>query len=322
MTEPRVLVFAYHDVGYECLSVLFERGVKVIAVCTHVDDPNEHVWFRSVAALARAHAVPVFTPENVNSPEWIARIHRLAPDLIFSFYYRRLIAPELLNLPALGAFNMHGSLLPKYRGRAPVNWAVLRGESETGATLHVMERRPDAGAIVDQEAVPIGPEDTARVVLVRVTAAARTVLERRLPDLLTGRAPRRAQDEAQASYYGGRRPEDGQIDWRQDARSIFNLVRAVTHPYPGAYTDMDGRRLFIWWARPGVGAAGRPGEVVGFAPLRVAAGKDHLEVTEWQWQGDLQPSRGDGHGLRPGLVLGTAASRSIAHGTESTDSRR
>lgn len=322
MTEPRVLVFAYHDVGYECLSVLFERGVKVIAVYTHVDDPNEHVWYRSVAALARAHAVPVFTPENVNSPEWIARIHELAPDLILSFYYRHLIAPELLKLPDLGAFNMHGSLLPKYRGRAPVNWAVLNGESETGVTLHVMVQRPDAGAIVDQEAVPIGPEDTARVVLVRVTAAARTVLERRLPDLLTGRAARRAQDEKQATYYSGRRPEDGRIDWHRDARSIFNLVRAVTHPFPGAFTDMDGRRLFIWWARPVGGAAGRPGEVASSAPLRVSTGKELLEVTEWQWQGDLQPSRGDGHGLRPGLVLGTASTRSNAHGTESIDSRR
>jgi len=314
VTEPRLLVFAYHEVGYECLSVLFEHGTRVIGVFTHVDDTNEHVWFRSVAALARAHAVPVFTPENVNTPEWIARIRELAPDLIFSFYYRHLIVPEVLRLASLGSYNMHGSLLPRYRGRAPINWAVLHGESETGATLHVMERRPDAGAIVDQEAVPINPEETAREVLSSVTVAARTVLERRLPDLLAGRAPRRVQDETRATYFGGRRPEDGRIDWRQDARSIFNLVRAVTHPYPGAFTDIDGRRLFIWWARPIGGATGRPGEVASSAPLRVAAGKDLLEVTEWQWQGDQRPSRDDCHGLRPGLVLGTASTRSMEHG--------
>lgn len=300
MSEPRVIVFAYHDVGYACLEVLLRRGVNVAAVFTHDDDADENIWFKSVTALAREHDVPVHTPERVNTPEWSARIRALAPDLIFSFYYRNMIAPEILQTALLGAYNMHGSLLPKYRGRAPVNWAVLHGESQIGATLHVMVKRPDAGDIVDQQAVPIGAEDTAQQVFDRVTHAACDVLERQLDALLVGRAPRHKQDESQATYFGRRTPDDGRIAWSDDARTIFNLVRAVTHPYPGAFTEMDGRRLFVWWGKVRDSVAGQPGEVVSTAPLRVAAGRGGLEVLEWQWEGDAVSRRGDDHGLRAG----------------------
>ena len=304
MMRQRVLVFAYHDVGYECLDLLFARGLDVVGVFTHEDDPREEIWFKSVAALARAHDVPVFTPPGVNTPEWMERIGALAPDLILSFYYRRMIADAILGLPRLGAFNMHGSLLPKYRGRVPVNWAVLHGETQTGATLHHMVRRADAGDIVDQEAVPIGPQDTARAVFDKVTCAARTVLERQLDNLVHGTAPRHPQDESQASYFGGRKPADGRIDWSRDASSIFNLIRAVTHPYPGAFTEVEGRPLFIWWAQPSL-ARGTPGEVLSEQPLRVAAGRGALDIVRLQWQGEAeQEGATGGHGLRRGQRLG------------------
>jgi len=148
-----------------------------------------------------------------------------------------MLPPEVLALAKRGAYNMHGSLLPKYRGRAPVNWAVLMGETETGATLHEMVAKPDAGRIVDQEPVPIGPDDTAAEVFARVTQAAETVMRRSIGALLAGRAKLRANDIAKGSYYGGRRPEDGRIDWTKSAREIHNLVRAVAPPYPGAFCD-------------------------------------------------------------------------------------
>lgn len=315
MTEPRVLVFAYHDVGYECLDLLVARAANVVAVFTHEDDANEQIWFKSVARLAREHGIDVHTPNAINNPEWVERIRALQPNLIFSFYYRHLIAPEVLDLARLGAYNMHGSLLPKYRGRAPVNWAVLNGESETGATLHVMVQRPDAGDIVDQEHVPIGAQDTARDVFTKVTAAARAVLERQLDNLLTGRAPRRPQNEAEATYFGGRRPEDGRIDWRREASSIFNLVRAVTRPYPGAFTDFRGRQFYIWWARPSTSDKGLPGEVVATSPLTIATGRGRLEIVEWQWQ--AQAARHDDtHGLPRGAILGAPESAS-QHGAHS-----
>jgi len=306
MSEPRVLVFAYHDVGYECLAALLERHVQVIGLFTHADDPGERIWFKSVAELARTHAIPIYTPDNVNTPEWIERIRALRPDLIFSFYYRHLISERVLDFAPLGSYNMHGSLLPKYRGRAPINWAVLHGETETGASLHVMTKRADAGDIVDQEPVSIGPEETARDVFVKVTAAARRVLERQIDNLLRGAAPRRVQDETAATYFGGRGPEDGRIDWRLDARAICNLVRAVTHPYPGAFTELDGRRFYIWKARP-ASASGRPGEIIRTSPLTVAAGGGSTEVAEWQWHGDPAPHGDDTHGLRPRMAFAVYA---------------
>jgi len=303
VTEPRVLVFAYHDVGFECLDVLIQRGVNVVAVLTHADAPGERIWFRSVATLARQHSIPVHTPEYITTLDWFQKIREWEPDLIFSFYYRHMIPMNILQLAGLGAYNMHGSLLPKYRGRVPINWAIIHGESQTGVTLHVMEKRADAGDIVDQQAVPIPPEASAREVFAGVTAAARAVLERQLDNLLAGKAPRRAQDESQATYFGGRRPEDGRIDLSRDARSIFNLIRAVTHPYPGAFTDYEGKRFYIWWARPVEGPRGQPGEVLSEQPLLVATGNGCLEVAEWQWVGE-HPSRAADHGLRIGTKLG------------------
>ncbi len=305
MSKPAILVFAYHDVGYECLDALIQNDEYVTAVITHEDNPDEEIWFRSVAALAADYDIPVYTPESVNTPEWIERIRSWEPDLIFSFYYRNMISEEILKIPRLGAFNMHGSLLPKYRGRVPINWAVLRGEQETGVTLHHMVKRADAGDIVDQERVPIGPDDTARDVFAKAVRAARQVLERNIDPLTTGTAPRRRQDETQATYFGGRKPEDGRIDWTMDAQKIYNLVRAVTHPYPGAFTEIEGKRLFIWHAKPVAGIQGKPGEVVSSSPLVVATGQGGLEITTMQWERRREEETSEGtHGLKSGEILG------------------
>jgi len=231
----QAVVFGYHDVGVRCLRVLLDAGVAVPLVVTHRDDPHERIWFESVARLARTHAIETLVSEDMNHLR--QRISEISPEFMFSFYYRRMLPPEVLALARKGAFNMHGSLLPKYRGRAPVNWAILKGESETGATLHEMVAKPDAGRIVDQERVPIGPDDTAAEVFAKVSDAAETVLKRSLPHLLAGTASLKKQDLSKGSYFGGRRPEDGRIDWSKSALEIHNLVRAVAPPYPGAFTD-------------------------------------------------------------------------------------
>lgn len=239
------VVFAYHDVGVRCLKTLLARGVEVRLVVTHRDSPSETIWFDSVAATARDHGIESITPDDPNDAATIAAVAGCRPDFLFSFYYRRMLSPALLGIAARGAYNMHGSLLPRYRGRVPVNWAILRGETETGATLHVMTEKPDRGAIVDQQAVPILPDDTAVEVFDKVTVAAEMVLHRSLPALVAGTATLRAQDQSQASYFGGRKPEDGRIDWRAGAAEIHNLVRAVAPPYPGAFCQVDGRTLRI-----------------------------------------------------------------------------
>ncbi|HUH93993.1 MAG TPA: formyltransferase [Casimicrobiaceae bacterium] len=237
----RAAVFAYHNVGVRCLKVLLAHGVDVPLIVTHHDDPREDIWFGSVERTAAEYGIPAIAPDDPNDSGIVAQVSALRPDFLFSFYYRRMLAPPLLAVAPRGALNMHGSLLPKYRGRAPVNWAVLHGEKETGATLHYMAEKPDSGDIVGQTAVPILPDDTAHEVFDKVVVAAELTLHAALPALLSGKAPRLPQDLRRGAYFGARRPEDGVIDWSQSATAIHNLVRAVAPPYPGARTSVAGR---------------------------------------------------------------------------------
>jgi methionyl-tRNA formyltransferase len=241
----RAVVFAYHNVGVRCLSVLLAHGVDVALVVTHRDNPKETIWFDSVMELAALHGIQTITPDNPNTPEVIAQIRTLQPDFFFSFYYREMLKRELLEIPKHGALNMHGSLLPKYRGRVPVNWAIIHGETETGSTLHYMTEKPDNGDIVAQQAVPILPNDTALQVFQKVTVAAEMALNACLPDLLAGRAKAVKQDLSKGGYFGGRKAEDGVIDWSQSAQAVHNLVRAVAPPYPGATTQLMGKPMRI-----------------------------------------------------------------------------
>jgi methionyl-tRNA formyltransferase len=297
MTAPRIVVFGYSDVGHACLTHLLERRANVVAVYTHEDAPGERLWFPSVRELAAEHGIPVHLDVDLSHADALDELRALEPELILSFYYRALLPRDVLALPRLGAFNMHGSLLPKYRGRAPVNWAVLHGETETGATLHVMTPRADAGDIVDQEAVPIGPNDTAAEVQACVRDAAVTVLTRQLHALLRGDAPRRPQDPALATTFGRRRPEDGAFDWSWPATRIHNLVRAVTHPYPGATTALAGRAVHVWRTHDGrwPSNGARQGEMRLIDDrLYVACGDGHwIEIIRAQLHGDIERAGGE-----------------------------
>ncbi len=243
--RARAVVFAYHDVGVRCLKTLLSAGVEVPLVVTVADDPGEAQWFASVAETARDYALPVVMPADPNTPELAAELAALEVDFLFSFYYRAMLGAPLLACARRGALNMHGSLLPKYRGRAPVNWAILNGEHEIGATLHYMAARADAGDIVDQQAVPILADDEAREVYAKVTAAAEMVLARSLAGLLAGSAPRRPQPIVPGQYFGRRGPEDGRIDWSWPAKRIHDLVRAVAPPFPGAFAQVGGERWYL-----------------------------------------------------------------------------
>ena len=282
-----IAVFAFSETGHECLRALLDARAPVSLVVTHPDSPAES-HLPSVGALARERGLK---PVVVDAPDGTvaARVKAAAPDLLLSFYFRHLLPADVLAAAKRGAFNLHGSLLPKYRGRAPVNWAVARGETETGATLHAMTNRADAGDIVDQEAVPIGPDDTAWEVQKRVTQAGVRILERQLPALLGGTAPRRPQDESQATTFPRRTPEDGHIDWGRSAAEVHDLVRAVAHPYPGAFTDVFGGKTYLWKTRlPHLGAHDNfPGQVrAEQGRLYVACGDDrYVEVLRIQRDG-------------------------------------
>ena len=252
----KTVVFAYHNMGIVGLEALKREEFDIQAVFSHEDDPEENVWFGSVVEWAKAHQVPVFCPNHVNRPEWIEKIRNLAPEVIFSFYYRHLLGRDILMIPQAGSFNLHGSLLPAYRGRCPVNWVLVNGERRTGVTLHHMTEAADAGDIVGQKEVLIGFEDTARTLYQKLCPKAEELLREVLPLIKKGIAPRTPQDLKKGSYYGGRKPEDGKIDWNWPATRIYNLIRAVTEPYPGAFTFLPaGEKMFIWWAVPGEGCA-------------------------------------------------------------------
>jgi methionyl-tRNA formyltransferase len=243
LTMTTAVVFAYHNVGVRCLSVLLAHGIDVKLVFTHEDDPKEQIWFGSVTQLCNEQRLRAVTPKDANTVEWIETLKAIRPDFIFSFYYRHMLKSEILACATHGAYNMHGSLLPKYRGRVPVNWAIIHGESETGATLHQMLVKPDAGAIATQQSVPILPNDTAFDVFQKVTVAAELALDKVLPSIVDGSVQLIEQDLSHGSYFGGRKAEDGRINWQQNAGQIHNLIRAVAPPYPGAYAEIAGKTV-------------------------------------------------------------------------------
>lgn len=248
MAAPRAVVFAYHNVGVRCIQVLLAAGVEIALVLTHEDNPAEAIWFESVRALCQAEGIACIAPTDPAAPDVLARIEAAQPDFLFSFYYRHMLPAAVLEVAP--AYNMHGSLLPQFRGRAPVNWAVLHGATRTGATLHQMTLKPDAGAIVAQTAVPILPNDSAFDVFAKVTVAAEQTLWTVLPALLAGTAPHVPNDLRQGGYFGGRKAEDGRIDWSEPAQAVYNLHRAVAPPYyPGAFCSIDGVTYTIHTAR-------------------------------------------------------------------------
>lgn len=285
----RVVVLGYHGMGCLGLRALVEHGFEVTGVATHPDDPGEEVWWSSVAETAEELGLPLHFAERVD-PALESFVRAAEPDLLFSFYFRYLIPPAILALAPGGRYNLHGSLLPRYRGRAPVNWALVHGERTTGVSLHHMVARADAGDLVDQEEVPIDRLDTAFTLYGKLEGAARRLLDRSLPALADGTAVATPLDLGEGSYFGRRTPADGEFDWAWPAQRIFDLVRAVTHPYPGAFTSVGGDRLLVWWALPVEGASGEgaaPGTIVavGDDGVTVAAGEGLLRLITVQLSG-------------------------------------
>ncbi len=286
------VLFAYHEMGYACMEALLKMGAPIAALFTHRDDSHEEIWWRSCAELAAQHGVPVHTDDGVEAGS-AAKIGELKPAVIYSFYYRHLISESVLGVAPLGAFNLHGSLLPAYRGRAPVNWMLVNGEREAGVTLHRMVARADAGDIVGQRAVAIDDSDNALTLYRKLVPLGVELITELHPKIVAGTAPRRKMDISKGSYFGRRKPEDGRIDWRWPARRIFNLVRAVTHPYPGAFCFAGGRKLLVWEAKIGAehGTLGEPGRVVrenADGALEIAAGKGSVILKIAQFEGGAE----------------------------------
>ncbi|OFV83287.1 MAG: hypothetical protein A2Y78_16370 [Acidobacteria bacterium RBG_13_68_16] len=311
---PRSLVFGYHTMGCVGFDALVRHGFEVSAVFTHRDDSNEEIWWESLAERARGRGIPVQFAGRCDpkTPGFADLVGGYRPEFIFSFYFRYMIPESVLRLAPRGALNLHGSLLPRYRGRAPVNWVLVNGETETGVSLHHMVAIPDAGNLVAQERVEIAFEDTARTLYAKLENAAEKLLDRTLPLLKEGRAPSVPMNLAEGSYFGGRAPEDGRFSWEWSAVKIYNLVRAVTHPYPGAFTVWAGRKLFVWWAVPQARPLqATPGTVLEVSPERVeaATGDGTLLLSRCQLEGEPETDAHaffEAHGLTVGSRLNEA----------------
>ena len=279
----KTIVFAYHDMGCAGITALLNAGFEISAIFTHADSAAENHFFGSVARLAAEQGIPVYAPEDANHPLWVDRIKTMAPDYIFSFYYRNLLSDDVLSSARLGAFNLHGSLLPKYRGRAPLNWVLVNGEKETGVTLHRMVKRADAGDIVAQLRVAIEEQDNALTLHRKLVTCATQVLEQALPAMKRGEIAATPQDQSQATVVGRRTPEDGRIQWEQPAQSINNLVRAVTDPWPGAFAYAGTVKFVVWKGRVHADAPqAKPGTVISVEPFLIACGEGALEVVTGQ----------------------------------------
>ena len=280
----KIIVLGYHNIGCKCLEFLIKRGEDIVAVFTHNDNPDENIFFDNMVEISEPYGIPCYIPENINSNKWVSMIKKLSPDIIFSFYFRDLVSKEILDIPRLGAINLHGSLLPKYRGRCPVNWALINNEKETGVTLHYMTEKPDAGDMIAQRRIPISFADTAFTLLKKVEKEAVIILKNTCDMIKEGRNLRIPQDVSKASYYGGRKPNDGRICWQNKSVDIYNLVRAVTHPWPGAFCFFRNKKLFVWECEPVSICGHKPGTLISFDHngIVIAAGYGAVLVKKCQ----------------------------------------
>lgn len=248
--KPTAVVCAYSPVGREALAGLLDSGVNVLALYTYAQDESE-TWFEPPAGLAELHGIPVRMEKRFNEDAVFESIQAMKPDFLFSFYFREMIQARFLELPRLGAYNLHGSLLPKYRGRAPINWVLVKGEPETGITLHAMTPKPDDGDIVGQVKLPIDWDDTALSLTLKSAEAGRSLVRDVVPKLVAGTAARINQKSlASSTYFGGRKPEDGRLDFSMSATEAFNLIRAVADPWPNAFISTSSGTVHVPWALP------------------------------------------------------------------------
>ena len=247
------LVWVSFDVmGRDCLAAANEAGADVVAVVTlpgPVDpDRSGQCSFDELAAELGARLIET---ADVNSPETIAALREVEPDMIFVVGWSQLVLDEFIGLPRHAVFGMHPTLLPKHRGRAAIPWAILSGLARTGVTLfEIGDGSADSGPIVGQVEVPLEADETATTLYEKVTAAHIELVRRFLPDLIEGTAPRVPQDTRRASAWPKRSPADGIIDWETRAPYLHDWVRAQTRPYPGAFTYLGEEKLVVWRARP------------------------------------------------------------------------
>jgi len=306
-TGPRIVFFGNHTVGVRTLRVLVHSG-HVAGVVAHPDDPEDGVRYESVWSEARRLGLRVIRAPG-RSAEVAEFVAEGSPDLIWITDYRYLLPAPVLGLARQGAVNLHPSLLPKYRGRAPINWAILHGETRLGLTAHFVDEGMDTGDIIAQRAYALDQSEDVGTALDRLYPLYEEITAEVLAAFRGGCVPRRPQDHAAATAFPRRRPEDGRIDWNRPAREVWNLIRAVAPPYPGAFAEWGGGRLLVHRAGGirsfGAGEPRAPGALIASSAagetLVVACADAGLILTAFRHEpaGPEVPARVGESGLRP-----------------------
>jgi methionyl-tRNA formyltransferase len=264
---PRIVFVGAHMEAEAPFRRLIERRDNILGLVTLDSDGVQKMsGATDLTELAKAANIPTLQVHNVNQPDAVAWIRHHAPDLLLVVGWTQLLKPDLLRVPKFACLGFHASLLPKSRGRAPVNWAIIHGESVTGNSMIVLEPEADSGDIVAQRTIPITDEDDCNTIYQKVGQTEVDILDEILPLIQKGILPRRKQDDTQATVMPKRRPGDGLIDWKRSTREIYNWVRALTYPYPGAFSFLNGEKVWIWATRTegwsGLTQSDRPGEVI------------------------------------------------------------
>jgi methionyl-tRNA formyltransferase len=307
----RIIFMGTPDFACPTLQRLIDRGEEIIAVVTQPDRPKgrgQKLVPPPVKVLAEKHGIPVLQPHRVRAPEAIAQIRELSPDLIVVVAFGQILPQGLLDIPRHGCINIHASLLPRYRGAAPINWCLVNGEAETGITTMQMDAGLDTGDMLVKRSIPISPDEDAQSLHDRLSLLGAETIDETIDRLLAGTLTREKQDDSLSCYAPMLKKEDGLVDWALDAGRIKNLVRGLT-PWPGAYTFLDGKTLKLF----SVSVSSEPGEPgmvlkTGKDGILVSCGSGSLLVGELQLEGRTRLSAGDflsGCRLTPGTQLGT-----------------
>jgi methionyl-tRNA formyltransferase len=269
----------FHMEGLPALQAVLERGIPVQAVITLAPEQRAR---RSAAVdygeVTQRFGVPLYQVADINSPEALALLRELALDVVFVLGWSQIIRPPALTSCRLGMIGAHASVLPHNRGSAPVNWALIRGEKHTGNTLMWLANGVDTGDIIDQVSFTITPYDSCATLYEKVARSNSDMVLRLIPRLLSGERPGHKQALNGEAISPRRRPEHGGIDWSQDNQAVYDFIRALTRPYPGAFSWLDGTRWWLWNAAlcPGEAPVGtRAGEVLGpvVSPVAAACGQ-------------------------------------------------
>ncbi|MGH7799708.1 MAG: methionyl-tRNA formyltransferase [Thermodesulfobacteriota bacterium] len=306
----KIIFMGTPEFAVPSLKALIESGEDIVAVVTQPDKPKGRgleVLPPPTKVLAEKHGIPVLQPAKIKTEEFFNELKKFSPDLICVAAYGKILPKNILDFPPHGSINVHASLLPKYRGAAPINWAIIRGEKVTGITTMKMDEEMDTGDMLLKKEVPIGDEDTGETLSEKLSEIGAKLLIQTIRLLKEGKLSPIPQDHSQATYAPMLKKEDGKIDWEKPAKEIRNLIRGAL-PWPSAYTNLEGKLLKIYKVRLAEGE-GKPGEVIksDSETLRVTTGKGALDILELQIEGGkrlLTEAFLRGRRIKVGIMLG------------------